>query len=95
MRADFTQWHTFGVEWLPGTVTYTLDGTPWASYTGPGVPDVPMWLAMQAHEGGCERRAASVGAAQCPIAGSPRVADIDVDWVAVYEPAGGGQGQGR
>jgi hypothetical protein len=41
---------------------------------------------MQAQAGGCERRAASFGATQCPIAGSPPVADIDVDWVVVYEP---------
>lgn len=86
VRADFTQWHTYGVEWLPGSLTFTLDGRPWASYSGPEVPDVPMWLAMQAQAGGCERRAASFGATQCPIAGSPPVADIDVDWVVVYEP---------
>lgn len=84
VRADFTQWHTFGVEWLPGQVTFTLDGRDWATYRGAEVPDVPMWLAIQAQAGGCERRAASFGAAQCPIAGSPAVADIQVDWVVVY-----------
>lgn len=87
VQADFTQWHTFGVEWLPGRLTFTLDGRDWASYQGPEVPAMPMWLAMQAQAGGCERRAASFGATQCPIVGSPRVADIDVDWVVVYAPA--------
>lgn len=86
VRADFTGWHTVGVEWLPGHVVFTLDGRPWAGYRGSEVPDVPMWLALQAQAGGCERRAAS-GAPPCPIAGSPPVADIEIDWVAVYAPA--------
>jgi hypothetical protein len=26
-----TQWHTYGIEWTPTTITYTIDGKPWGS----------------------------------------------------------------
>jgi hypothetical protein len=38
--ADFTnQWHTMGVEWTPGSIVYTIDGTVWATQAvGTGNP---------------------------------------------------------
>ncbi|MGI5159308.1 hypothetical protein [Microbispora sp. CA-102843] len=36
--ADFTQWHTVTVDWLPGRVTFWLDGRQVWNYTGPYVP---------------------------------------------------------
>ncbi len=36
--ADFTQWHTFAVDWLPGRVIFWLDGRQVWNYTGPYVP---------------------------------------------------------
>ena len=82
VRADFSQWHTVGVEWLPGKLTYTLDGRPWATAESSGVPDMPMWLAVQTQGGGCEK-----DQVRCPIAGSPAVPSLEVDWVSVYAPA--------
>ncbi|WP_432932819.1 hypothetical protein ACQPZZ_16005 [Microbispora sp. CA-135349] len=38
MPADFTQWHTIAVDWLPGRVTFWLDGRQVWNYTGPYVP---------------------------------------------------------
>ncbi|MEU6412533.1 hypothetical protein [Microbispora sp. NPDC046933] len=38
MAADFTQWHTVTVDWLPGRVTFWLDGRQVWNYTGPYVP---------------------------------------------------------
>ncbi|WP_169978133.1 glycoside hydrolase family 16 protein [Microbispora sp. H10836] len=38
MAADFTQWHTIAVDWLPGRVTFWLDGRQVWNYTGPYVP---------------------------------------------------------
>ena len=31
VRADFTRWHTVGLEWTPGRLVYTLDGKRWGS----------------------------------------------------------------
>lgn len=87
VTADFSTWQTIGVEWLPGRVTYTLNGEPWGSITGPEVPSVPMWLALQAQAGGCEKKADSNSSAPCPIAGKPAEANIEIDWVVVYEPS--------
>lgn len=85
VTSDFTSWHTVGVEWLPGSVTYTLDGRDWGSVTGDVVPDVPMWMALQAQVGGCQRKA-DYGDYRCPIAGTPDQANVQIDWVAVYAP---------
>jgi hypothetical protein len=73
---DFTTWHTAGVEWRPGSVTYTLDGEPWGSVSGDVVPDQPMWLGLQAQAVDCS------GGASCTD-GITR-ADVMIDWVAVY-----------
>ncbi|WP_157970710.1 glycoside hydrolase family 16 protein [Nakamurella deserti] len=77
VEADFTTWHTAGVEWLPGEVTYTLDGEPWASVTGENVPDQPMWLGLQAQAVDCS------SGDNCTD-GITR-ADVMIDWVTVYE----------
>lgn len=86
LTADLTVWHTIGVEWLPGQLTYLIDGEPWASFTGPEVPDEPMWMAVQSAAGGCALRAADPDARQCPIAGNPAGPRIEIDWVVIYAP---------
>lgn len=48
IAGDFTQYHTAGVIWKPGVVTFTLDGKAWATVTDARVPAVPMHLAIQA-----------------------------------------------
>jgi beta-glucanase (GH16 family) len=37
-------WHTFGLAWAPGALTWYLDGKVVATYTGGKVPDGPMYL---------------------------------------------------
>lgn len=44
--ADFTAWHTAGVEWDPAGVAYTLDGQVWARTTA-ATPGTSMHLALQ------------------------------------------------
>ncbi|MDQ7903587.1 glycoside hydrolase family 16 protein [Phytohabitans sp. ZYX-F-186] len=83
---DFTGWHTVGVEWLPGRVRYLVDGEVWATIESPGVPAEPMWLALQAQAGGCQRKR-DFGFPDCPVAGVPERASVAVDWVAVYARA--------
>lgn len=80
---DFTRWHTVGVEWAPGEVRYLLDGEVWATIASPDVPAEPMWLALQAQSGGCERRR-DYGFPSCPEVGAPDRTEIAIDWVAVY-----------
>lgn len=83
---DLTRWHTAGVEWLPGQVRFLLDGRVWSDVSGDFVPDIPMWLALQAQSGGCQRKS-DFGMPDCPVAGVPATADVQIDWVAVYERA--------
>ncbi|MBE3014846.1 hypothetical protein IL992_37600 [Microbispora sp. NEAU-D428] len=47
MAADFTQWHTITVDWLPGRVTFWLDGRQVWNYTGPYVPRSPLGLVLR------------------------------------------------
>jgi beta-glucanase (GH16 family) len=79
---DFTDWHTIGVEWMPQRVSYTLDGTPWATVTGDVVPSQPMELDLQTQAG-------TVGDPWTPAPGpdTPPEVDMQVDWVVAYAPA--------
>lgn len=87
VSGDFGDWHTVGVEWLPGLIRYLLDGRVWAEVRDPVmVPSVPMWLGMQVEAGACERRA-DWGMATCsPDEPRPTRGQVEIDWVAVYSP---------
>ncbi|MGP8009605.1 MAG: family 16 glycosylhydrolase [Acidimicrobiales bacterium] len=73
---DMTQWHTWGVVWTPTSITYTVDGQAWGTFTDPSeIPSQPMSLHIQ------QQTWCSAGFA-CPT--SPE--STDVDWVAEYSP---------
>ncbi|WP_433413290.1 glycoside hydrolase family 16 protein [Microtetraspora malaysiensis] len=77
MRADFTQWHTAAVDWLPDRLTFWLDGKMVWNYTGPLVPkNRTMGLALQ-NDVICD-------GALCRNASTPATVTMDVDWVRVY-----------
>ena len=83
---DFSEWHTVGVEWGPGIVRYLLDGKVWAeAHSETMVPDVPMWLGLQAEAGACERRE-DWGMTPCSDFSEQRPGNVavQVDWVTVY-----------
>ena len=82
VTADFTQWHTMGVEWTAGQLKYTLDGTVWATVASPNVPSVPMELDAQAQAGTCGDQWAP-----CPDATTPAHVNMQIDWVAAYKQA--------
>lgn len=48
-----TAWHTYGVQWTPTTITYTIDGQVWGSVSSSSLsspaqwPDIPMNLTLQ------------------------------------------------
>lgn len=79
VRADFTRWHTAGVEWTPGKLVYTLDGRPWGTVRSRHVPREPMELAIQTQAGTCGHRYAP-----CPDSTTPRKVDMQVQWVRAW-----------
>ncbi len=79
VATDFTQWHTVGVEWSPGSLVYTLDGKPWGSVATSQVPSTPMNLALQTEAGTCGDKWTP-----CPDASTPTEVDAQIDWVARY-----------
>jgi beta-glucanase (GH16 family) len=83
LTVNLTQWHTLGIEWMPGLLRYTVDGRVWSTVRSAGVPSIPMSLAIQTEVWPCT---GSWGT--CPNAGTPRVVNLDVDWVVAYAPTG-------
>ena len=82
LAIDLTRWHTLGVEWLPHSLSFTLDGRDWFHLARKEVPDVPMVLDMQTETWPC-----SGTWGRCPDASTPSVVRLDVDWVVAYAPA--------
>lgn len=79
VAADFTRWHTMGVEWTPRKLAYTIDGRVWARVRSSGVPRQRMELDLQAQAGTCGDKYAP-----CPDASTPRKVTLAVDWVRAY-----------
>jgi beta-glucanase (GH16 family) len=79
VHADFTHWHTMGVEWTPGKLAYTIDGKRWGAVRGSNVPDEPMEMDMQTQAGTCGDRYAP-----CPDSTTPAHVNMQVDWVVAY-----------
>jgi beta-glucanase (GH16 family) len=68
-------WHVYGIDWRPGTVTFFLDGAPVWTYTGPAVPSSSMVVALNFGVGG--------GWCGAPDLTTPTSAEMLVDWVRV------------
>ena len=71
LHVDMTRWHTYGVEWTPTRLLYTVDGRAWAVMTGAAVPHQPMRLAIQTE-------------ATSPTSSSTPAVRLDVADVAVF-----------
>jgi hypothetical protein len=79
VERDFTQWHTIGVEWSPGLIQYTLDGSYWGTITGSTVPSTAMHFAaaeMAGVKGNTYHPA--------PDSRTPSEVDLQIDRVAIY-----------
>jgi beta-glucanase (GH16 family) len=83
VEADFTRWHTIGVEWTPGRLVYTLDGRPWATVDDAGVPAEAMELDAQTQAG-----SEGDGWNPAPDASTPAEVDMKIDWVVAYAMTG-------
>ena len=84
LTMDFSQWHTLGVEWSPGVLNYTVDGTIWATVTNSSagnVPATPMEFDLQTQAGTCGDQFAP-----CPDSTTPSLVDYQIDWVVAYKP---------
>ena len=79
VRADFTRWHTVGVEWTPGRLVYTLDGRRWATLRTRHVPKLKMELDIQSQAGTCGDKFAP-----CPDHTTPDHVNLQVDRVTAY-----------
>jgi beta-glucanase (GH16 family) len=75
--ASPTEWHTATTEWLPGGVTYYLDGQV-VGRVHTRVPDTPMHWVLQAETN------TDGNPVPDSVAGS-----VQVDWVSVWAPAAG------
>jgi len=79
---DATQWHIYGVEWNPTTITLFVDGVAWASIPNPSPTgangfDQPMMLFMQIE---------TKDAGSVVTSATPSVVNMNVDWATVYTP---------
>jgi beta-glucanase (GH16 family) len=87
---DFSAgFHTFGLEWSPDALVWTIDGEVKKRHTGEGIPSVPMYVILNLAIGGSWPGA--------PDATTPFPARYQVDYVRVYarpDEARGGAGGG-
>lgn len=72
-----TGWHDATIEWLPGELSFTLDGKTWRTTDDAALPKTPMRWALQA-----ETRLS----AEPPSASAS--GHIDIDWLTAYSYAG-------
>jgi beta-glucanase (GH16 family) len=75
VNSNATQWHTYGVQWTPNSITFTIDGHSAGAVISnsglPAWPDIPMNLALQSQ---------NLGAAEP----NHPIETLTVDWVAEY-----------
>jgi len=76
---NFTRWHTFGLEWTPGRLVFTVDGRVWYRVDGAVVPSTPMEMDIQDVAGTC-----GVAVEPCPNSSTPPRVDLQVAWVRIY-----------
>jgi licheninase len=80
---NFTRWHILSVDWLPGHITFWLDGRKlWTVPRRTGdqdyVPSTPFHLALQ-NDVGCDDH-------QCRPGGStPKRVVMHIDWVRIWK----------
>lgn len=68
-------WHTYAVDWEPGSITWYVDGHQVFTHTGSNVPSQPMYLLANL----------AVSGAYPPTASTPSTASLDIENVQVYQ----------
>jgi beta-glucanase (GH16 family) len=82
LAVNYSHWHTMGVRWRPGIITYRLDGKAWAQIRGASVPSQPMHLGIQTTVG------LSNGNGQVPGSTTPAHVGLHIAWVRVSRYTG-------
>ncbi len=82
VNADFSHWHTIGVEWMRDSLVWTLDGRRVGNVSSSRVPSSTMELDIQTQAGTC-----GDPEFPCPNASTPRTVKMQVDWVVAYARA--------
>lgn len=78
LRGDFTQWHTFALEWLPDRITWYVDGAKHYENTDKAaIPTTPMHMTIQLDEGPAKDWIME------PDNTTPEEIALEVDWVKV------------
>ncbi|MHA6622268.1 glycoside hydrolase family 16 protein [Pseudonocardia sp. DLS-67] len=79
VSGDFSQWHTFAMDWLPDRITWYVDGVKQFETTDRNViPTSPMHLTIQLDMGPYEEWILA------PDETTPAEVRLEVDWVRVY-----------
>jgi hypothetical protein len=80
---DFSQWHTYAVDWLPNSVTFYIDGVARFKITDPAaIPSTPHHLAIQNDVGAF---GSFIG---CRDASTPPTVALHVSSVRVFKYTG-------
>jgi beta-glucanase (GH16 family) len=80
VNGDFSQWHTFAMDWLPNRITWYVDGVKQFETTDRNViPTSSMHLAIQLDMGPFEEWIPA------PDATTPAEVSLEVDWVRIYK----------
>lgn len=82
VKGDFTQWHTFTIDWLPDRLVFFIDNVEQFRITDPAaIPTKPMHLAIQNDVGACK---SWIG---CRDKSTPESVSLWVSSVRVYSPS--------
>jgi len=79
---DFSQWHTFAIDWLPDRLVFYVDGVERFRVTDRNIiPKTPMHMCMQFDQGPKKDWISA------PDATTPASFAMQVDWVRIYAPS--------
>jgi beta-glucanase (GH16 family) len=79
VAGDYSQWHTFALEWLPDRITWFVDGVKQYENTDPVViPTKPMHMTIQLDQGPFQNWI------KAPDETTPAEVSLEVDWVRIY-----------
>jgi beta-glucanase (GH16 family) len=79
VKGDFSQWHTFALEWLPDRITWFVDGVKQYENTDRTViPTKPMHITIQLDQGPKSNWIPARDET------TPEELSLEVDWVRIY-----------
>jgi hypothetical protein len=78
-RTDWTAgWHTFAIDWRPGSITWYIDGKQVKARRSQDVADIPLYLIANL-------AVANGSRAPAPTASTPSPSRLRIDWIRVWK----------